>query len=94
MPGCKDKDCHCWMADECLNEIRDALSSIGVPMELCPPMLYREAMHNMYVWSAKAGRDCQRHHNWHDGDEKAVAECLRESLKKQAGSKDGSTGGS
>jgi hypothetical protein len=84
MSKCKTKKCDCWMAGECLLEVRQGLEQLGVPMEGCPPMFYREAVHNLYVWSARAGRDCQRDHNWHDGNDEEVAKCIVANIKEQA----------
>lgn len=65
-----------------LSEVRKCLEGHGVSMDHCPPMFYPEAIHNLAVWSAKAGMECQRDHNWHDGDLKKVGECIHAWIKK------------
>lgn len=87
MAKCETKDCDCWMANECLDEVKEGLIGSEIDMSACPPMFYREAIHNLYVWTARASRDCQRDHNWHDGDDKAVAKCLVASIRVQGKAK-------
>ncbi len=64
------------MANECLSMIREKLARV-IPMEHCPPMLYPEAIQNMFVWTARASRDCQVEHSWHHGDETLASKCIK-----------------
>lgn len=68
---------------ECLALIGEKLETF-IPMDGCPPMFYPEAIHNLFVWSVKAGRDCQKEHDFHGKDEALQAACLREKIRKYA----------
>lgn len=46
----------------CLDLVREALMQHGVKMESCPPMLYPEAIHNLFVWGIRAGQECLKKH--------------------------------
>jgi len=69
------------MANGCLDMVHDVLEAHGIDMKGCPPMMYEEAIHNLYVWTAKASAACVRDHAWHDGDEEKVGECLLQGIK-------------
>ncbi len=76
------------MANECLSMIREKLARL-IPMEHCPPMLYPEAIQSMYVWTARASKDCQVEHSWHHGDETLVSMCIKGKVAELAAKKHG-----
>ena len=76
------------MAGECLAMIREKLARV-IPMEHCPPMLYPEAIQNMFVWTARASRDCQVEHSWHHGDEALASKCIKGKVGEYADKKHG-----
>lgn len=49
-------------AETCLDLVREALVQHGVQMEKSPPMLYPEAIHNLFIWGIKAGQECLKNH--------------------------------
>ena len=85
MSECKQKDCNCWMADECLKEVKDALSELGINMDNCPPMLYRQAMNSLFSRTAKASAECVLEHEYHGGDQDQVTKCLVEKIRSYKG---------
>jgi hypothetical protein len=74
-------------ADSILGQIKEVLAAKGIPMNACPPMLYPEAVHNLYVWTAMASRDCWRDHQWHNNDVGVAGKCLSEGVKRYADKK-------
>lgn len=64
-----------------LKMIKEKLDGLGISMESCPPLFYPEAIHNLYVWTAKASRDCQAKHSWHGNNEKEVVKCIMARIK-------------
>jgi len=66
------------MSRGCFDMIKDKLVNLGISMDACPPMFYPEAIHNLYVWTAFASRDCERDHKWHNGDSAASGKCIHE----------------
>ncbi len=76
------------MAGECLSMIREKLARV-IPMEHCPPMLYPEAIQNIFVWKARASRDCQVEHSWHHGDETLASKCIKGKVGEYAAKKHG-----
>lgn len=70
------------MSSGCLLMVREMLEGLGIDMERCPPMFYPEAIKNLYVWTAKASRDCQIEHQWHGNDSLKAGECINAGIKK------------
>lgn len=77
------------MSRGCFEMIKEKLVDLGIRMDRCPPMFYPEAIHNLYVWTAKASRDCMRDHQWHGKDESAAAKCIHDAVIRYGLEKDG-----
>jgi len=77
------------MSRGCFDMIKEKLVGLGIEMDACPPMFYPEAIHNLYVWTAKASRDCQRDHQWHGKDESAAAKCIHEGVIRYGQEREG-----
>lgn len=70
--------------DEIFHLIKEELIELGVQMDGCPPMWYPEAIHNLFVWTAMAARDCTIFHDFHKMDLRATRQCLVASIKEMA----------
>lgn len=72
------------MANDCLAEVEATLNGKGVPMDGCPPMFYPEAIHNLYVWTHEATRECGRKHRYHRNNKKLIGRCVVAGIKRIA----------
>lgn len=70
--------------EEIFHEIKLQLEELGVPMEGCPPMWYPEAIHNLFVWTVFATRECVALHDFHHGNNMEIRVCLKDRIQTYA----------
>jgi hypothetical protein len=72
-------------SDECLLLIKEKLEALGIEMTACPPMFYPEAIHNLFVWTAKASWECWGRHGFHGEWQPGpkVAQCIVKQIQER-----------